>query len=174
MIVLDVFAKVMKVTNNNGQQEARLAWYSPIYSHPIFLYSCESSFRLTKLYLNIEFRKTWVKFLQPSSYYIVINCVFTVHATNIFGRFRGIRAQLELVKYKFSNKITLHVQLWGLEITLRVKQCTKRQSTTYHDTTNCSGYHSTISTASVAPQISMYENFTKLLTHTSNIFALSI
>ena len=46
---------------------------------------------------------------QTSGYCTVVNCVFTFCLTNIFGFLKSIITQLELVKYKFLNKITLHI-----------------------------------------------------------------
>ena len=40
-------------------------------------------------------------FLQPSGYCTVINCTFIIHTINIFGRFDGVMAHLELIKHKF-------------------------------------------------------------------------
>ena len=61
----------------------------------------EFSFRPTWSYLFFQVLATWVKFLAPSSYYIVINFAFAFCTTNIFGCF--IMAQFELRKHKFPN-----------------------------------------------------------------------
>ena len=47
----------------------------------------------------LQFKAT---FVTPSRYCIVINYVFTFHTTNVFGGFRGIMAQFEILEHKFN------------------------------------------------------------------------
>ena len=48
------------------------------------------------------------KFLEPSDYFTVINCIFTFCIINVFACFGGVIVQLELAKQKFPNKTTIH------------------------------------------------------------------
>ena len=76
-------------------------------------------------------------FLEQSGYGSGINCAFTFRA-QVFGCFRGITAQFDLVKHKCPNKTTLFVNLCAFQITHGEKQCTTCQHANYCDTTNYS------------------------------------
>ena len=81
------------------------------------------------------------KFLQPSSYCIVINCAFTFcRTTNILVFFRDVMAQFKFVKQIFPNQTILRVHLCEFQIMHGVKQCTTWQSIDYYDLTNHNGY----------------------------------
>ena len=101
----DTFADFVKVTNHLGLGDAKLAWYSP----------STTCFYNLKFSLGIfSFRTTWPsliitalankeKFLEPSNYCVVINCIFTLCTTNIFGCIHSIMAQFTLIMHKFAN-----------------------------------------------------------------------
>ena len=61
------------------------------------------------------------KFLELSRYCTVINCTFTFRTANVFGYFRSVMDQFELVKQKFPMKTTLNVHLCSFHITRRKK-----------------------------------------------------
>ena len=46
------------------------------------------------------------KYLQQSGYFIMIDCGFTFFSRNVFGCFRNLIAQFELLKHKFQNFTT--------------------------------------------------------------------
>ena len=64
-----------------------------------------SSFILSWPCLIIKVLATWMKFLKLSGYCTLVNCVFTICTTNVFGFFHCVIALFELVKHKFSNYI---------------------------------------------------------------------
>ena len=103
----DDFAKVMKGTKYNGLWNIDLAWYSPSDAQRIYLSGLDhgfrnNAFRSTWPCLIVEVLVTWPKFLEPSGYCTVINCVFTLDPTYVFGCFRNIRvAQFELEMHRF-------------------------------------------------------------------------
>ena len=98
-------------------------------------------FTLTWLCLTVEILATWEKFLWPPGFCNVINCAFTFSTANVFwSLLQGFFLSLfKLLIYKFLNKLKIHINLRGFQIIHRVKQCTTRQRTKYHDTINYSG-----------------------------------
>ena len=90
LVAPNAFVKVMKVMYSTGMGDTKLAWYSLSVTQQICLNSLEHDLRIN------GFRPTWycqiiniflicAKFLKPSDYYSVINCIF------------------ELVMHKFPN-----------------------------------------------------------------------
>ena len=67
------------------------------------------NFRPTWPCLMVEVLATRVKFLEPFDYYTMINCTFTFCTTNVFGFFRSVMTQFELVKYKFFTTLHVHI-----------------------------------------------------------------
>ena len=61
----------------------------------------KSSFRLTWRCLIIEAFATLAKCLELSGYCTMINCASTFCTINVFGYFRGIMSEFELMKHKF-------------------------------------------------------------------------
>ena len=105
---LDVFIKVVKVMNHTGLWDTELAWYSLSATRQICLYGLEQGlgihgFKLTWSCLVVEVLSIQVKFLRLFAYCTEINCTFTFCTTNILGCIRGVMAQFELVKHKFSG-----------------------------------------------------------------------
>ena len=83
---------------------------------------------------------TWAKFLEPSVYCCMINCAFTFCTINIFGCFRGIIVQFELIKHVIDLD----------SIATFKSQCTTCQRTNYRDTSKHRRYLPiTVWTASV-------------------------
>ena len=103
----DAFVKVLMMINYTGLWVVKLTRYSPSVMSQICFYGWEHSleihgFRSTWPCLIIMGFATCAKFLEPSGYYIVINCsIFPT--TNVLGCFCFIMAQFELIKHKFPN-----------------------------------------------------------------------
>ena len=87
--------------------------------------------RSTWLCWIVEVLATQVKLLKPSSYYTVINCIFTF-----------CKDVLVIFLVLCYNPVwtMLHVHLCGFQIAHRVKKCTTCQCTNYHYITNHNGY----------------------------------
>ena len=95
----DDFDQVVKVTNNPGQWDAGLAWYSLLHG-----FTTRGSCFIVKVLVM------QVKLLPLSGYFIVIHCTITVWSTNIFAYFN---AQVSFMVS--SNTISLNPwirQLW--------------------------------------------------------------
>ena len=58
-------------------------------------FTSESSFRPTWPYLIIKVLATQAKFLHPSDYCIVINCIVIFHTINVFGCCCSVMVQFE-------------------------------------------------------------------------------
>ena len=87
--------------------DAKLTWYSLSVSHWLD-YGLEHGlgiygFRSTWPCLIIKVLATWVKLLEPSSLFSVINCIFTFCTTNVFDCLCNIMAQFKLIKHKLLN-----------------------------------------------------------------------
>ena len=67
----------------------------------------ESTFRSTWHCLIVKVLANWANFLESSCYCAVINWTFNFSLINVFGWFRGVVAQFELVKIKFLNHVAL-------------------------------------------------------------------
>ena len=137
------------MTNNAGMWTI-LAWYSQSAARRIWFYGLEHD------RLIIEVIAIRAKFLEPSCYWTVINCVFTFRTTNTFGY-----VMTQLVKHKFLNLTTLHIYLYGFQIAHGAKKCTTCQHTHYHYGLNC--FYRVI----YAPWTHTYQNIAKPLTRPS-------
>ena len=109
----DVFAKIMNMTKYT---ELWNTWYSldtlwvllPWFALMDWTTALESMvLDLPDHIWSSRLLTIWVKFLESSSYSIMIKCAFTFHITKVFGCFHGIIAKFELVKYKFPKLIML-------------------------------------------------------------------
>ena len=109
----------------------------PLQAYP---YGLKHGFRPTGTCLIIKILATWEKFIQPSEYWTVINCALTYCITNVFCCLCGVITEFDLVKYKFSNLTTLHIDLSSFQIACRVQKCITYQHTNYHNTVNHIGY----------------------------------
>ena len=98
------FAKVVKVTNHNRQWDAELIWFSLSATHQIcIIYDLEHGFIITWPCLMVKVLTTRAKFLEPSDYCNIINCIFTFRTTNVFHYLCSIATQFKLRKHKFLN-----------------------------------------------------------------------
>ena len=66
-------------------------------------------YRAIRPYLIVDVLATRMKCLKLSAYSIVIICASTFHTTNVFGYFRNVFSQFELIKHKFTNRTMLFV-----------------------------------------------------------------
>ena len=124
LVALDVFAKVVKLTNHTRLWDTDVAWYSPNatcwicfmawINHIIEIHSLKP----TWFCLIISVLTDQVKFLLSSGYCTVINCTLIFRKTNIFVCFGSVMAESKLVKhnlmywlFKFHNEWSnvLHV-----------------------------------------------------------------
>ena len=88
--------------------DTKLAWYSPSATFLICLDGLKPSLGIcgckpTWPCLIAKVFATQLKFLNPSGYCTVINCIFIFCTTNVFSCFSSVMAHLELVKHKFRN-----------------------------------------------------------------------
>ena len=128
------FVKVVMLTKPTGLWDAKLTWYSLSATDWICLYSLGHSlsihdFMLTWPLIIIKVLVTWEKFLEPSGYSAVINCIFTFHRTNIFWLFLQHYGPVWIHKAQVPK--LLHIQLCGFQITWN-----KAMHTNFHNTTN--------------------------------------
>ena len=103
-----------------GHEGEEAHWTVRCWCHLILcysLYGLEHDLKIhTWTYLIIEVLVTLVKFLEPSGYCTVNNCLFTFHTINVFGCFHNTMAQFTLIKHKFLSYTWLHVHLCGFQI----------------------------------------------------------
>ena len=136
----------MKLTNYTRLRNAQLIWHSLSATHHICLYGLKHGFgthpfQPTWPCLIVEVLAMQVKFLivlwstTPSSF---TQQMFLIASA-------AVGSICELIKHKFLNKTTLHIDLCSFKTTQRVKQCTTCQHTNYHNTTNHSKISSIIS-----------------------------
>ena len=97
----DAFAEIRIVINHAELWDAELAWYSLRATQRICLHGLEhglgiNDFRPTWPFLIVEVFSTQVNILEPFGYFDVINYIFTFHAINVFGCFRGAIVQFEI------------------------------------------------------------------------------
>ena len=102
------FADFTKATNYAELRDAEIAWYSLSATYWIQFKGLKHGlgihgFKSTWHSLIDKVLTTWTKFLEPSGYCSVINCVFIFDTINVFCCFGGVIAHFQLIKYKLPN-----------------------------------------------------------------------
>ena len=117
-------------------REAELTWYSLNATRRIWLNDLERGIKNQQFQtcLILPDRRGSCNPCKISGIICLLYCLFSFRTTNDFGCFRGIMAWFRLIKNE------LHDLLLGFQITQEMKRSTMYQRTSYHDTTNDSGY----------------------------------
>ena len=166
----------LKVDSNiTGLWVTELTWYSQnatqwicLLEHGIGIHT----FRPTWPCLIVKVLATWVKFLQLSDYYTMINCTFTFCITNVFGCFCGVMVQFKLIK-QMRLCCRFICAAFKSQMEWSNAQCVSAPPTTIlptiADTFSSLNYFSHII---YMLQSSTYQNIAKLLTHLCIIFSI--
>ena len=121
------FAEVVNATNQTGQWDVELTWYSPT----VCLYFLEYGFGPTWSCLILNTVANWKKYLEPSVDWTVINCADNFRiAEKVFDCFHDVMTMFEFVKHMVPSSNELYVHWYGFQINYEVKQYTMCDGTT--------------------------------------------